>query len=371
MNSANEFGRLYDRVCALQEAGFAQPAALATITRTSGSTFRHAGASMLVLADGEVVCELSGGCPQRDIVERTRRVLASNEPELASYNRNSGLDVLIEMGCGGELEVLIEPLASQRDVQFLHMLAQLQATREDALMATAFARGGAVLTPRPQRMVRAQRTVWSDIAGSHASQEAVAAALAGACEPASVRRIDGDVELLVERLQPAQLLILVGVNAVSRALADLAAALGWKSIVVDNAASAARPAPTQSGLLAAAPHELCTRVPLDARCAAVVLTFNIEQDLAYLGALAKLPLAYLGAIGSRERSARMCAAADALGASLWAPAGLDIGAENPQEIAVAIVAEILAQRNHRTGTSLSAQSSERAGERALERGSAA
>ncbi len=353
MNSANEFGRLYARVCALEGAGFAQPAALATITRTTGSTFRHAGASMLVLGDGEVVCELSGGCPQRDIVERTRRVLASNEPELASYNRNSGLDVLIEMGCGGELEVLIEPLATPRDVRFLHALAQLQASREEAVMATAFARAGSVLAPRPQRLVRSERTVWNDFAGAQPSEAAIEAALARASAPASVCRIDGEVELLVERLQPAQMLILIGVNAVSHALAALAASLGWKSIVVDNAPSAATSALLRTVL--AAPHELRDRVPSDARCAAVVLTFNIEQDLAYLAALAQLPLAYLGAIGSRERSARMCAAADALGAKLWAPAGLDIGAENPQEIAVAIVAEILAQRNRRAGASLSAQ----------------
>jgi len=354
MNSANEFGRLYDRVCTLEGAGFAHPAALATITRTTGSTFRHAGASMLVLGDGEVVCELSGGCPQRDIVERTRRVLASNAPELASYNRHSGLDVLIEMGCGGELEVLIEPLASRSDVQFLHALAQLQASREEATMATAFARGGAVLTPRPQRMVVGERTVWNDFTDTQASEQAIAAALAGASGPASVHRIDGEVELLVERLQPAQLLLLIGVNAVSQALAVLAASLGWKSIIVDNAASAPKSTLPQASPVPAAPHELRDRMPLDARCAAVVLTFNIEQDLAYLAALAQLPLAYLGAIGSRERSTRMCAAAEALGARLWAPAGLDLGAENPQEIAIAIIAEILAQRNRRTGTSLSA-----------------
>ena len=65
---------------------------------------------MLVHADGSVVCELCGGCPQRDIVMRAREVAANGVPRLVNYNPDSGLDVLIEMGCGGELEVLLEVL---------------------------------------------------------------------------------------------------------------------------------------------------------------------------------------------------------------------------------------------------------------------
>src|SRR5699024_3897380 len=79
-----------------------QPAALATLTATRGAAFRHAGTRMLVHADGHVVCELSGGCPQRDIMRRALAVIASGKPELARYNADLGLDVLMEMGCGGE-----------------------------------------------------------------------------------------------------------------------------------------------------------------------------------------------------------------------------------------------------------------------------
>ena len=94
------------------------------------------------------------------------------------------------------------------------------------------------------------------------------------------------------------------------------------------------------------------KVPLDAHSSALVMTFNIERDCEWLDALARAPLAYLGAIGSRERAARMHAVVSRHGAHLHAPAGLDIGSETPEEIALAVSAEILAVLNRREGRSL-------------------
>jgi xanthine dehydrogenase accessory factor len=78
-------------------------AALATIVRTRGSTFRRTGARMLVRADGTVVRGLSGGCPEQDIIGHARRVIASGQSRIVRYHRDSGFDVMMEMGCGGEL----------------------------------------------------------------------------------------------------------------------------------------------------------------------------------------------------------------------------------------------------------------------------
>src|ERR1700743_3527909 len=99
MNSAHELSTLVAALRDLHRAG-APKAALATLTRTRGSTFRRPGTRMLVHGDGRVVCELSGGCPQRDIVARAQEVMADRQPRLLRYNAESGLDLLIEMGCG-------------------------------------------------------------------------------------------------------------------------------------------------------------------------------------------------------------------------------------------------------------------------------
>src|SRR5215475_11351302 len=132
MNIASDIQRLLGALRQAEAGASPTRAALATIVRTHGSTYRKPGASMLVLETGEVVCALAGGCPQRDIVERARAVIADSRARIASYNRESGLDVLIEMGCGGELEVLIESLAQTRDAQFLFALGECQERRVEA-----------------------------------------------------------------------------------------------------------------------------------------------------------------------------------------------------------------------------------------------
>ena len=103
MNVAQEFDPLYRAARALPLETGVVGAVLATITQTRGSTFRRAGASMLVLRGGSLVCELSGGCPQRDIVWRAQQVMDSGEAQRVSYGRDANYDVMLETGCGGEL----------------------------------------------------------------------------------------------------------------------------------------------------------------------------------------------------------------------------------------------------------------------------
>jgi xanthine dehydrogenase accessory factor len=357
MNCANEFARLYASVCALERSQFASPAALATITQTTGSTFRHAGSSMLVHADGTIVCALSGGCPQRDIVERARSVIDEGRAQLARYNRDSSLDVLMEMGCGGELEILIEPLGNSEDTRFLHAIAQMHERRESGFMATVFARND--IAVHPLRLVHGSSLLWNAFDDAAMSQRLIAlGADANAHFTASTQRVqhaNGPLDVLIERLRLPQVLILIGINAVSLALADFAATLGWRSVLVDHRTGSAPSTelPAGASTMHVSARDLLGRIPADAQCAAVIMTFDVEHDLAYLRALAQAPLGYLGAIGSRARAARMRGAVAGGRVHLNAPAGLDLGAENPQEIALAIAAEILARCNARSVGSLS------------------
>jgi xanthine/CO dehydrogenase XdhC/CoxF family maturation factor len=359
MNCANEFSRLYASVQALELSNFASPAALATITRTTGSTFRHAGSRMLVQADGDVVCALSGGCPQRDIVERAKSVISEGRAQLAHYNRESSFDILMEMGCGGELEILIEPLSNDGDTRFLGVIAQMQERREPGSMATVFAHNDMVV--RPRRLVHGVRQLWSDFEEAQLSQQLVA--LGVGADPhltASMHRVQaagGSFDVMVERLPLPQVVILVGINPVSIALAEFATTLGWRGVLVDYRSGSALPAELPDGFSAmhATPYDLPGRIPADTSCAVVVMTFDVEHDLAFLRELAQAPVGYLGAIGSRTRAARMHDAVAGGRVRLHAPAGLDLGAENPQEIALAIAAEILAHGNGSSVRSLSLQ----------------
>ncbi|SFS14054.1 Xanthine and CO dehydrogenase maturation factor, XdhC/CoxF family [Dyella sp. OK004] len=353
MNVAQEFDPLYRAALALNLEHSHDGAALATITQTRGSTFRRAGASMLVLRDGRLICELSGGCPQRDIAWRAQQVIDSGQPALVAYGREANYDVMIETGCGGELEVLIEPLQVPRDLQFLDAIAQLRSRRLPGAMATVYAADGDVLGPRPQRLVQGEGVTWSDIEVDALRQQIAAAlpTIDASMPKAATRRMSVDgrsYEVLVESLLPPHALVIVGDGVSARVLAELSVQLGWQTTLVDPAQTTTE---TSNGIrhIAASPQALATQVVLDHLTSAVVMTHRLERDLGYLEALLDTPVSYLGVIGSRQRAAQIQGALPHGHPRLHMPAGLDVGSETPQEIALAVAAEILATRNGRSG----------------------
>jgi xanthine/CO dehydrogenase XdhC/CoxF family maturation factor len=357
MNASQEFVQLFAAVQRLRARRTPEPAALATIVRTQGSTFRRAGASMLVHANGEVTCALAGGCPQRDIVERARRVMEERAPALVPYNRTSNLDLLMEVGCGGELDVFIEPLVQSRDFRFLDVLARLHDAREQGTVATVFSRDGAA-APRPWRLIRHASGHWTDIPSAPVAERVRAIADAAADGPAVVERAEVDgaqLEVLVETWRPKPALVVVGDGEAAIALAHLAHGLGWQVTAVHHVPGTPAPARLDgvAAWLHAGPEALPAALAFDRQTAVVVMTHHVERDLAYVEALAALPLGYLGVVGSRERARRIRDAVPHAATAIHAPAGLDIGSETPQEIALSIAAEIMAAMRARSAARLS------------------
>ncbi|WP_233842523.1 XdhC/CoxI family protein [Dyella sp. 2HG41-7] len=355
MNSAHELSTLLTALRALHSD--AEPkAALATITRTRGSTFRRPGTRMLVLGNGKVVCELSGGCPQRDIVARALDVIARGETSLVRYNAESGLDVLMEMGCGGELEVLIEPLLAMHDTDFIDALASCLGERHTIHLATQFAVDNSPIMPR--RLVwNGHRVLYNDIEDAMLVQSILENASSSMLRRANTLHmpsIEGSTDVLMEAIEPPHALIVIGSSAAARALLPLSSALGWRTTLVDHDPARLRATDHPAALrtVCATPRELINAVSLDMHSSVVVMTHNLEQDIAYLSVLREAPVAYIGALGSRDRVARMRHSSALNGLHLHAPAGLDIGSETPEEIALAIAAEIMAVINRKNGGSL-------------------
>lgn len=360
MNTPQEFGTLLEGLRRLAASGFANGGgALATLTRTSGSTFRRAGARMLVCGDGTVVRGLSGGCPEADIIGRAREVIAAGTSRLVRYDRESGLDALLELGCGGELEVLIEPLTAARDLQFIEAVASCLGARREGVLATVFRQDGACLAPKPMHMVVDEgRIVVNDFGASRLSPLLADLAAQHRLDRApcveSLLLGDSHYEVMLESLLPPFALVVFGVNAGALALARIATGLGWQVTLVDERADRALPAPLPETVrrVTATPSEVRELLSFDARSFAVVMTHNLGRDIDYLRSLAGLPLAYLGAIGSRKRVQRLFDGSALDTAHLHAPAGLDLGSETPEEIALAIAAEIVATVNRRDGRAL-------------------
>ncbi|WP_273455293.1 XdhC family protein [Nevskia ramosa] len=360
MNTPQEFGTLLAGLRRLGDSGFAQGGgALATLTQTSGSTFRRAGARMLVCGDGTVVRGLSGGCPEADIISRAREVIAEGTARIVRYDRESGLDALLELGCGGELEVLIEPLTKARDLDFIDAAADCLAARRSGVLATVYRRDGAVMNPKPRRMVIDEgRIVVNEFGAGLISGVLADLALDRLpIAPSLERFVHGGnaYEVLLEALIPPYALFIVGINAGAVALARIAAVLGWQVTLVDDRDDRAPPdmLPDNVHRVTATPQQIAERLDFDSRSFAVVMTHNLGRDIDYLRALGDAPLAYLGSLGSRQRAARLYAGSGLSAEQLRAPAGLDLGSETPEEIALAISAEILAVTSGRAAESLS------------------
>jgi len=370
MNTPQEFDELHRALARIEVEDGATAAALVTIVRTRGSTFRRAGARMLVGADGSLARGLSGGCPEQDILTHAKCVIASGVAEIVRYDGATGLDVMMEMGCGGELDVLIEPVASGGRNPVFDWVARLFERRGSGWMATVFAVDDACIIPRPGHLAYADGQAGDDfrdavIAGLRPAMRTALMARLGETiinrstdSRASVHRLDVDghiVDVLLERLVPPHALLLLGANASSLALARLAVSLGWQVTVVDP-----RPEAAVSGKWpAAVRHDVADadglrhRLAVDSRTSVVIMTHHLQRDLAFLDLFRSKPVAYLGAIGSRERAARMLGAAGSTVTPLHVPAGLDIGSETPEEIALAIAAEIVAVLAGRSGVPLS------------------
>ncbi|PPE74404.1 hypothetical protein C3942_06460 [Solimonas fluminis] len=353
----HEFADLKAGLDQLKDSGFAGGAALATLVRTRGPVFRRPGTRMLVHGDGRVVRGLSAGCPEADIVERAREVIGAGQARLLRYDREHGYDALLELGCGGEMEVLLEPLEGPQDLRFADAAAQCLETRSDATLMTVFASQGRCM-PRPRRLLWNRSLVLDELEDPRGADAVLSQGLSGAAGSGTrldeVRIGESRVQVLVERLQAPLRLLLVGIGSTTLALAGLARGLGWSVQLVDHRDDTQPPLPAGASLLRSGAEQLERHLRFDLRTAVVVMTHNLERDLEYLRVLRRQPLLYLGAVGSRNRAEKMrheiC---DSL-TPLSAPAGLDIGSETPEEIALAIAAEIQGAVHGRGGGRLSA-----------------
>ncbi|QDE38451.1 hypothetical protein FIV34_04165 [Luteibacter pinisoli] len=318
---------------ALREAHRARSrCALVTIVATTGSTFRRVGAAMLVREDGSVVNALSGGCPQRDLVERAQRVISGERSHYVAYNADHGLDLLLEMGCGGTLEVFIESVGGDITT-FIAALDDAIASREPFRMRTHFPAADA------------GRPVVRRINGS--------TGLLGDSDEACCTEVPGGGRVLDESFLPPIRLVIAGASPEAAELARAASLVGWHGVVVD-----AAPERLEQIVLpaegwecqVARPEHVVASARIDAGTAFVSMTHNLERDIGYLQAARDGHAFYLGALGSRERAGLMAGAVDST--RLHVPAGLDVGSNTSPEIALAVVAEALAYRHRRDGRSL-------------------
>lgn len=329
-------------------------AALATVVRVRGSAYRREGAKMAVAADGATVGNVSGGCLEGDVREVALQVIASGAPQLRTYC--SSTDEIqawdLGVGCEGEVTIHVKPAQS---------LSMIEASLFDA--AATFAVCHFVEAPRAADL--RHRMVVTPIGhdgrlGARdfdlALAERVRTLIAAGSGPVLLDVDDRSVFIDIYTPPPQLLIISAGNDA--RPLARFAAEAGFRVTVVDHRPGLLAPdrfpaavRPVDSGSF-----ELAERVACDAHTWAVVMTHNFADDEQYLRALVATRVPYIGMLGPRQRTDRLISHVNAVipfdVSRIYGPVGLDIGTDGAEQVALAIVAEILAVRGGRRPQSL-------------------
>jgi xanthine/CO dehydrogenase XdhC/CoxF family maturation factor len=325
---------------------------LATVIHTIGSTYRKAGAQMLIAHDASAAGLLSGGCLEADLVERSRKVLESGTALIAEYDTRSSDDVLwgIGLGCEGAMRILLTRLSEANDYEPFAFIDRCRNRHHAGSIAfvTAsenprFVLGAAFRSDSPEWL----------------SAEVQSAMNAGPRAATTVNADNASFLIVPVELPPKLLILGAGPDAMP--LVEIAGLMGWHVTVLDHRPAYAiadrfprarsvelRPAGTLPDFLSGAEFD-----------AAVVMSHHLTSDEAYLAALAESTIPYIGLLGPAPRRARLMndigERSTLFGNRLYGPIGLDIGAKTPETIALAIVAEIQAVLADRPGRSFSAQ----------------
>ena len=341
--------------------------ALATVVSVEGSSYRRPGARMLVCETGASTGTISAGCLENDVIEHAMRVLQMGAPKLVEYDTASTSDEMawgLGLGCNGIVRVLVEALASGS--LYIEALRRSCVARPDARyvsVATVYQYPpliGARLFIDEEGDVRHENL--SDEMAARLESELRALTRGGLTSAARICDVDGiAVKVFFETLLPPVPLVVFGAGQDALPVVELAHRLGWQTEVVDpqeRAVSRSRFAVADRVTLAR-PEDAGEHVRITPRTMALLMSHNYSQDLALLRFLLASPARYIGVLGPRKRTERMLrelAAADGTVrleetnlARLHSPAGLDIGANGPAEIALSILAEMRAVLDGRRG----------------------
>jgi xanthine dehydrogenase accessory factor len=321
-----------------------RPIALATVVETWGSAPRPAGGKMAVTADGAIAGSVSGGCVENAVVEAGLKTLSGGQPQLLHYGVSDDTAWSVGLACGGSLDVYVERLDA---AVFGPVDAALRAEKPVAI---------ATVIQGPAGEVGRKVVLLEDGRMTGAIDAAALEATRAALDEGQSRRIRTDTrELFVDVLLPAPRLVIVGGVHIAIALVSLAKTLGFRTIVVDPREAFANPGrfPHADEVVNDWPDAALARIAPDGSTAIAVLTHDPKLDDPALLAALRSRAFYVGALGSQrtqdKRRARLTAAglSDAEISRLHGPIGLPLGGRSPEEIAVAILGEVVKTRNRR------------------------
>jgi xanthine dehydrogenase accessory factor len=317
---------------------------LVTLVRTEGSSYRRPGARLLLAERGVYAGTISGGCLEAEVIHKAEWLVRKG----ASVERYSTMfddtaDVPFGLGCGGVVDLLLEPVGTS-ECQALMAALQGAIAGEEAAVLTWLPREGRGL----KRAILAESGDYT-FASDGLTEPELVALRAVVLQGGGVENLPAGI--FGERIITPQRLFVLGAGDDAKPLVSMAALLGWSVLVVDGRAQLARSERfPEAECVVTASSGSYESLGIRASDAVVLMTHSYEQDREFLAAVLPLRPRYLGLLGARHRSSLLVSEAAAMlqwtvaecCAQIHAPVGLDLGGDGPEAIALAVIAEVQA-----------------------------
>lgn len=342
-----ETKRIYELAQRCGDRG--KSAAVATVVRIEGSAYRRPGAKLLIEEDGTMTGNVSGGCLESDLREVAITAIKRQESELRHYDTGTDEQTMwgLGLGCGGSVDVFVKPLAPDDHAPLVEPLLVLLAGNQSFVVATVV----------EDEKTFGDTVIISDgklVAGRTDDGEPDAAILS-----ASVTALNNNRSMIhefdtrrvfIEAFHPPPDLVICGAGDDAIPLAAYASDQGFRVTITDHRSAYLESDrfPTADNLVQMRPED-GGELPSSENTYVVIMFHHLEHDGAWLARFVGSQVSYIGILGPRARTEKMMADAGVTDNSrIHAPIGLDVGAEGPEQVALSVMAEILAVHSGHT-----------------------
>ncbi len=331
-----------------------KPVAVATNVKCSGSSLRPLGAKMAVTTSMEITGSVTGGCIEGAVYQEAQEVMRSGQPKLLHFGvANQENPWEVGLSCGGTLDVLVESLNSPGWQQIFTPLATCLKENQTVAVATVISGPGT----GEKLLLKADGSTAGNL-GNDELQGRIQAWLQPRLNTLesgwqAFELENASVEVFADILAPLARVIIVGAVHIAIPLVSMARVLGYHTIVIDprEAFATHERFPNVDELIIDWPSDVLKKLTLDEGCYIAVISHDEKLDNPALAVALTSPASYVGVLGTRKNLSKRQSALRELGVSdeqlsrLHAPIGLNLGAVAPEEIAMSILAEMVAARH--------------------------
>lgn len=335
----------------------AQDVVLATVIETFGSTYQKAGARMFITKEGELIGLLGGGCFESDLLQQAKTVFETGKTKTVFYDMRSPDDVIwgLGLGCNGAVKVCLQLLEVKNNFSPLNQIIEAINANEAGVLICVYESENVNFSSSYNLFLPLSKL---DFAPEIFAQSVLQTVTQKKPRLESHLLENQKINVFYDFIEPPLQLLILGAGVDAVPLVQYAKILGWRVTVVDYRANYLKKLrfPQADMRLEIFPESLNEKLNLKAFSALVLMTHNVEYDRRYLNAIVDYDIPFLGLLGPSHRKDKLLQAlgedAAKISERVFAPVGLDIGAETPEEIALSIMAGIQAQLHGRTGQQL-------------------